>query len=120
MYLCFINRYNEIGDTMFPFKKKKHEECRINPDDKRYCFHFYGKVQGVGFRFVCCQYAIQYHLTGWVCNEEDGSVTLQIQGDPEKIRQLIQQLYKDTYIKINSYDFNEIPVVNESKFIAKY
>ena len=105
---------------MFPFKKKKQEQIILNPEDKRFCFHFYGKVQGVGFCFVCSQYALQYHLTGWVCNEKDGSVILQIQGCVDKIQQLIQQLHKDTYIRIESYDFKEIPVVKESGFVAKY
>ena len=35
---------------------------------------FYGRVQGVGFRFTTYQKAKNLGLTGWVCNLSDGSV----------------------------------------------
>ena len=43
-------------------------------------WHFTGSVQGVGFRYRA-QYAAQLlDLTGWVENEDDGSVTLEVTG----------------------------------------
>jgi acylphosphatase len=44
-----------------------------------------GTVQGVGFRWTCLQAARELGLTGWVRNEYDGSVTLELQGDPARI-----------------------------------
>ena len=48
-------------------------------------FEFYGEVQGVGFRWICRQSASACGVTGWVRNEYDGSVTLELQGSEEQI-----------------------------------
>ena len=45
---------------------------------KRIVFH--GRVQGVGFRYTAKYLAQSLGLTGWVRNEWDGTVTLEIQG----------------------------------------
>ena len=45
---------------------------------------FSGDVQGVGFRYRSFYIAQSLDLTGWVQNEDDGSVTLEVQGDPDK------------------------------------
>ena len=42
-------------------------------------YHVYGRVQGVGFRYTVTQAADALGLTGWVCNERDGSVTTELQ-----------------------------------------
>ena len=63
-------------------------------------WHFTGSVQGVGFRYRA-QYAAQLlDLTGWVENEDDGSVTLEVQGDPEKFAQLFERIQRSDYIEI--------------------
>ena len=41
---------------------------------------FRGWVQGVGFRWRACHAAGMVGATGWVKNEYDGSVTMEIQG----------------------------------------
>ena len=50
---------------------------------------FYGWVQGVGFRYRAQHAARMYSCTGWVKNEWDGSVTMEIQGTEENIDQVI-------------------------------
>ena len=45
---------------------------------KRIVFH--GWVQGVGFRYRARHAAEHLGATGWVRNESDGSVTMEIQG----------------------------------------
>ena len=42
---------------------------------------FYGYVQGVGFRYRARHAADLYGCTGWVRNEWDGSVSMEIQGE---------------------------------------
>ena len=42
---------------------------------------FYGWVQGVGFRYRARYAADAAGATGWVRNEFDGSVTMEVQGD---------------------------------------
>ena len=46
---------------------------------------FYGWVQGVGFRYRALHAADLIGATGWVRNEFDGSVTMEIQGTEEQI-----------------------------------
>ena len=44
---------------------------------------FWGRVQGVGFRYRAYHAANAVGATGWVRNEYDGSVTMEIQGTEE-------------------------------------
>ena len=39
-----------------------------------------GRVQGVGFRYITSSIASKYHVTGWVRNEYDGSVEIEVPG----------------------------------------
>ena len=41
---------------------------------------FYGRVQGVGFRYTAKHLARSLGLTGWVENQWDGTVLLEVQG----------------------------------------
>jgi acylphosphatase len=41
---------------------------------------FAGEVQGVGFRWTARRIATDLGLTGWVRNEPDGSVSMELQG----------------------------------------
>ena len=50
---------------------------------------FYGWVQGVGFRYRARHAAEMYGCTGWVRNEWDGSVTMEIQGTEDAIDKVI-------------------------------
>lgn len=45
-----------------------------------------GRVQGVGFRYFVKGYADRYGLTGWVRNQEDGTVKIEVQGAMSRIR----------------------------------
>ena len=54
-----------------------------------YCF--YGRVQGVGFRFTASAIAEKWGLTGWVCNRDE-HVEMEVQGQPERIDQMIREL----------------------------
>ncbi len=49
-----------------------------------------GRVQGVFFRVSTQQEARNLGLTGFVRNEPDGSVYLEVEGDREKIDRLLQ------------------------------
>ena len=50
---------------------------------------FYGYVQGVGFRYRARHAADLYGCTGWVRNEWDGSVSMEIQGEESQIDQVV-------------------------------
>ena len=52
----------------------------------RFYLRFTGRVQGVGFRFFVAMNAERCHLTGWVKNMSDGSVTAEVPLAPHKAR----------------------------------
>ena len=72
---------------------------------------FYGSVQGVGFRYRARHAADLYGCTGWVRNEWDGSVTMEIQGEESQIGQVILAIGKGRYVRIENLDVKTIPVV---------
>ena len=62
--------------------------------------YFYGRVQGVGFRYYAVQKAGQLGLAGWVRNRYDGSVEMEVEGAETDIDQMILFLQNRTYIWI--------------------
>ena len=54
-------------------------------DIRRLHLVFTGEVQGVGFRWTAQHVAHDVRVTGWVRNEGDGSVTMEIQGSDLQI-----------------------------------
>ena len=70
---------------------------------------FYGWVQGVGFRYRARHAAELYGCTGWVRNEWDGSVTMEIQGTEEAIDNVILAIEAGRYVKIENMYSQTIP-----------
>ena len=81
---------------------------------------FYGRVQGVGFRYYAVQKANQLGLTGWVKNLYDGSVEMEVEGQEELIDQLIIFLQNRTYIWIERIDAKKIPLQRDNSFSEIY
>ena len=82
---------------------------------KREHIVFYGDVQGVGFRWKACQLAEQYDLTGWVRNEYDGSVTMEVQGENMALFVMIDRLKQDRWIRVKHMDVEEIPLIEKER-----
>ncbi|MCR4781200.1 MAG: acylphosphatase [Lachnospiraceae bacterium] len=81
------------------------------PDDiVRKRIRFSGRVQGVGFRYRSTMLATEIGLTGWVKNEYDGSVTMEVQGRENQIDMLIDKLYSSRFISIDDFDSERIDV----------
>ncbi len=81
-------------------------------------FVFNGRVQGVGFRYLTRRAADLIGVTGWVRNEADGSVTLEIQGTEEQVDGVMLALKhmiikRGRYVRIDSIDEEEVPTVAE-------
>lgn len=72
---------------------------------------FYGWVQGVGLRYRARHAAEMYGCTGWVRNEWDGSVTMEIQGTEDAIDKVILAIEAGRYVKIEDMDSRTIPLV---------
>ncbi len=83
-------------------------------------YSFSGRVQGVGFRYKATYAARTLGLTGWVRNEYDGSVSMEVQGREEYIDSLISKLFSDRIIEIENMDMTEIPLKVERNFREKY
>lgn len=83
-------------------------------------YRFYGRVQGVGFRYKATYAARMLELTGWVKNEYDGTVSMEVQGQPEYIDSLICKLFSDRIIEVTNMDVSEIPMIEEREFREKY
>lgn len=82
---------------------------------------FTGWVQGVGFRWRARNAADQIGATGWVRNESDGSVTMQIQGTQEQIDAVIRAVEAGRYIQINSMEVRALqPVPDERSFRTEW
>lgn len=78
--------------------------------ETRMRYNFMGCVQGVGFRYRAYHTANLFGLTGWVRNDYDGSVTMEIQGDRSSIESLLEKLGQGRYIDIDRIDSKELPV----------
>ena len=77
---------------------------------------FHGRVQGVGFRYTAKYMAQSLGLVGWVKNEWDGTVTMEVQGRETLINKLLVGLNQGRYINIEWMDTEEIPLEKESGF----
>ena len=76
---------------------------------------FTGYVQGVGFRWRARHAANLYGCTGWVRNEWDGSVTMEIQGTEEQIDMVLKAINSGRYIEIDNMESRTIPVNEEER-----
>ena len=75
---------------------------------------FFGRVQGVGFRYHARYAAGVCGCTGWARNEDDGSVTMEIQGAEGQIGKVLLAIQRERHIRIDGMDVRDIPV-NESE-----
>lgn len=91
----------QAGETAY---RPKDEGGRV-----RYHICFYGRVQGVGFRYHAMQAAVQLGLTGWVRNVEE-YVELEAQGEKEKIDRLVEKMRENSWIDIERVEFCLMPV----------
>lgn len=73
---------------------------------------FYGRVQGVGFRWHATNFANSAGLTGWVQNLEDGTVEMVVQGIENKIDCLVEYLESRTYVLIEKMECKTISLEN--------
>ena len=47
---------------------------------------YFGRVQGVGFRWRVCQAVKPFKVTGYVLNKSDGSVETLLEGEAEVVK----------------------------------
>lgn len=91
-------------------KGEKKQQPPLEGDLVRERIRFYGRVQGVGFRYRAVYAARDLDCTGWVENELDGTVTMEVQGREEAIEKLLLFLSDGSWIEITDMEREEIPV----------
>ena len=84
------------------------------PDIRRR-YIFYGRVQGVGFRYTAKYGAQSLGLTGFVENEWDGTVVMEVQGREAMHYKLLTLLNHNLYIDIDHYDTIDLPLDHEER-----
>jgi acylphosphatase len=87
----------------------------MDSDIIRKKIRFTGRVQGVGFRYRTQMMAAEIGLTGWVRNEYDGSVIMEVQGIESKIDRLIDTLNGSRFIRITDMDIKRIDIVEDER-----
>ena len=82
---------------------------------------FYGDVQGVGFRWRAQQAAKLYGLTGWVRNDWEGTVTMELQGEAALLDKAVLVLETSRYIRIDRIETRDLkPDLEERSFKTDY
>ncbi len=91
---------------------------------RRLRLSFEGEVQGVGFRWTARKVANEIGATGWVRNEWDGSVSMELQGTDNQIARFFGMMshawgrYQPSYVIA---DKEEIAVVaDEYSFRVRF
>lgn len=80
---------------------------------------FTGRVQGVGFRYRAEHAAALTGATGWVRNDPDGAVSMELQATEEMIDRVIQMIEAGTYISIDTIEAKTIAVrPDEKRFLT--
>lgn len=74
-----------------------------------------GFVQGVGFRYRTIHAAELVGTTGWVMNNPDGSVSMEIQGTEQQIDKVFQMIEQGTYVSIDNMTAYTIPVLQDER-----
>lgn len=77
---------------------------------------FYGRVQGVGFRWTARYAAESFGVTGWVRNLYDGSVEMEAEGTEESIGQMIISIENARYIAVEDITMKTIPAEGSRSF----
>ena len=84
----------------------------------------HGRVQGVGFRFIASSVAHACHVTGFVRNEFDGTVSIEVQGAVPRVNDFIDQIREgNRFVRIDYIDISDLPLVpadKETQFRVRY
>lgn len=92
------------------FKKKEKIKKELPPGTIRKEFRFEGNVQNIGFRFEVQSHAKPLGITGYAKNNDDGTVTAELQGSEKNINKVITDLQNIDRIQIDSVTEKEIPL----------
>lgn len=103
---------------------KRPDGQKLVPGTRRLALRFCGEVQGVGFRWTSQIVADRIGCTGWVKNEFDGSVSMELQGTDEQIGLWFTGFAKSYAHRPLRYHIDEkrelAPIVDERRFEVRF
>ena len=67
------------------------------PEFKLFRFKAYGRVQGVGFRAFVQKLGRSHQVGGWVKNNADGSVSVEVRGNDNQISAFVADVKKGSF-----------------------
>ena len=76
---------------------------------------FTGRVQNVGFRYTVKDLARAFDVRGWVKNLPDGTVELQVMGEPDEVKAFIKEVAEESNVAhhIKSLMAETIPISDD-------
>lgn len=81
----------------------------------------FGKVQGVFFRASAKTIADDLGLNGWVRNEQDGSVLIEVEGMETNVEKMVEWCEEGpTFAKVNDVILAEAEEVDFESFEIRY
>lgn len=80
-----------------------------------------GRVQGVGFRWWTRSLAAELGLCGWVRNEPDGTVRIEVDGDDASLSRFTSALQSGPPgARVEEVEVREIPPLDASAFTISH
>lgn len=87
---------------------------------KRIFLKIYGTVQGVFYRISSKKKAEDLGISGFVRNEEDGSVYIEAEGDETALKKFVEWCYIGPEgAKVNNIKIQDLAAENEKEFMVK-
>jgi len=76
---------------------------------------FEGRVQGVGFRYTIKDLSRGFEVCGWVKNLPEGTVELQVMGEPDEVESFIKEIAEESNVAhhIRNLTTEKIPLMEK-------
>lgn len=87
----------------------------------RYHVVYHGRVQGVGFRATARRIAASHPVTGYVANQPDGTVELEVQGDKAAIDRFLNDVQRQFFGFVTDEERQAVAEVDgDASFAVRY
>ncbi len=85
---------------------------------ERWSLRLWGRVQGVNLRWQVQEHALQNELTGWIKNEKDGSVLIELQGSKVSLNDFVSWLQtRARFVNVGMMQTNKLITRPENEFV---
>ncbi|MCW4386295.1 acylphosphatase [Salinibacterium sp. SYSU T00001] len=88
--------------------------------DRRIRAVVHGVVQGVGFRWATAEHATEIGATGWVKNQNDGTVLAEVEGTHAQVEDMIEFLQRGSqFARVDRVDVEELEPIESGSFTIR-